>query len=148
MAKAKSIQSGWRSERHRLHYRTRDWGFVFAQRLVDELVRRHGMTAGDASNIIDTIGAKAADLLAEGVPVGLPGCPVMYVQRATQPSHHNIATGKCERRSTARLYRHVPEPLRQRIRLEAKDRGTIREQYERERERLYEGRRRRKSTGR
>lgn len=137
-AKSKKKSTKPKTIRKRTFERSKDWGWMFSQRLVEALARRLRMPRLEVERLLDVVGEEGRELLLSGHPVGLPGCPVMYAKRYAKPRKFYLQPGN--RRglvhdlACVRVY--TSRPFRTAMQEKVLDRGDIRDQYDAERKRV------------
>lgn len=121
----------YKNESARLFHSSRDWGWMFSNTLMDRMIARTGMSRREVERLFDTLGAEMRELLVTGNPVGFPKCPVLYMRRSGRRVFNKKMYSDVVR---ARVW--TSDPFRAEMQSRTVDRGDIRSQYDRERNRV------------
>lgn len=121
----------FKNENSRLFRSSRDWGWMFSNVLMDRVIARTGMSRREVERLFQTIGVEMRELLVTGNPVGFPKCPVVYMRRSGRRVFNRKVYDDVVR---ARIW--TSDPFRLEMQSRTVDRGDIRAQYDRERNRV------------
>lgn len=121
----------YKNENARLFHSSRDWGWMFSHTLMDRVIARTGMDRREVERLFLTIGSEIRELLVTGNPVGFPKCPVLYTRRTGKRK-----LNRSQYTDVARTHVWTSTPYRNEMQKRMIDRGDIRSQYDRERNRV------------